>query len=92
MGVDPIGHSDFMLHGEAAAAAIVIEGLQGFDPASLKSPLPVANRVVVQQQSLRDALATPALVEKDNGVRPAGDAMLLEPSSRKPGQRSTVVS
>src|SRR5436309_7565417 len=52
--------------------------------------MPVANRVVVQQQGLRDALAAPALVEKDNGVGSPGDAMLLKPVSGKPDQSSTV--
>src|SRR5580658_11353342 len=47
--------------------------------------------IVVQQQSLRDALAAPALVEKDNGVRPPGDAMLRKPVSREPDQSPTVV-
>src|SRR5208337_5313659 len=91
IGVDPIAESDILLAAEAAGAAVVVEGLQRFDPASLKSPMPVANRVVIQQQGLRDALAAPALVEKDNGVRPAGYAMLLKPVSRKPDQSSTVV-
>ena len=91
MGVDPIAQSDCLLVGEVAAAAFVVEGLQRFDPASLKSPMPVANRVVIQQQGLRDPLAAPALVDKDNGVRSAGYPMLLKPVSRKPDQSSTVV-
>ena len=52
--------------------------------------MPVADRVVVQQQSRRDTLAAPALVEKDDGVRPAGDAMLRKSIPRKPGQGSSV--
>ncbi len=91
VGVDPIGQSHCLLVGQAAAAALMAKALQRFDPASLKSPMPVANRIVIQQQSLRDALATPALVEKDNGVRPPGDPMLRKPVSREPDQSSTVV-
>ena len=54
--------------------------------------MPVANGVVVQQQGLRDALATPTLVEKDDGVRSAGVAMLRKSIPSKPGQGSPVVS
>ena len=54
--------------------------------------MPIANRVVVQQQSRRDALAAPAPVEKDDGVRPAGHPMLRKSIPRKPGQGSPVVS
>ena len=92
MGVDPIAQSDFLFVGEVAAAAFVVEGLQRFDPASLKSPMPVANRVVVQQQGRRDPLAAPVLVEKDDRVRPAGHAMLRKAIPGKPGQGSPVVS
>ncbi len=67
------------------------KALQPLDAALLVSPMPVANRIVIQQQGLRDTLAAPALVEKDNGVRSAGDAMLLEPVSGDPDQSSTVV-
>ena len=56
------------------------KALQPLDAALLVSPMPVANRVVVQQQGLRDALAAPALVEKDDGVRAAGDARAASPS------------
>src|SRR5947209_8924256 len=66
------------------------KALELFDAALLKSPMPVANRVVVQQQGLRDALAAPTLVEKDNGVSTPGDPMLLKPVSGKPDQSSTV--
>ena len=52
MGVDPIAQSDFLLVAEAAAAAVVVEALQPLDAASLIGPMPVANRVVIQQQGL----------------------------------------
>ena len=86
MGVDPIAQSDGLLVGEVAAAAFMAKALQPLDAALLVSPMPVANRVVVQQQGLRDALAAPALVEKDDGVRAAGDAMLGKPIPRNPDQ------
>src|SRR6202167_5171068 len=92
MGVDPIAQRAFLLVAEAAAAAFVAEALQFGNAASLKGAMPVADRVVVQQQSRRDTLAAPALVEKDDGVRPAGDAMLRKSIPRKPGQGSSVLS
>ena len=64
IGVDPIAESDILLAAEAAGAAVVVEGLQRFDPASLKSPMPVANRVVIQQQGLRDARSTMAFARR----------------------------
>jgi hypothetical protein len=85
MGVDPISQNDFLLLGEVAAAAYVIEGLRRFDPASLKSPMPVANRVVVQQQSGCDTLTALALIEEHHGVGPAGQAMLRKSIPSKPG-------
>ena len=54
--------------------------------------MPIANRVVVQQQGLRDALAAPALVEKDDGVGSAGHAMLRKSIPSKPGQGPPLVS
>src|SRR5438874_716408 len=66
------------------------KALEPLDAALLVSPMPVANRVVVEQQGLRDALAAPTLVEKDNGVGSPGHAMLLKPVSGKPDQSSTV--
>jgi hypothetical protein len=90
MGVDPIAQSDFLLVGEVAAAAFVAEAFQPLDAASLIGPMPVANRIVIQQQSLRDTLAAPALVEKDDGVRSTRYAMLPKPVSRQPDQSSTV--
>jgi hypothetical protein len=58
MGVDPIAQRAFLLVAEAAAAAFVAEALQFGNAASLKGATPVADRVVVQQQSRR-GLATP---------------------------------
>ena len=46
---------------------------------------------IVTQLSRRDPFAAPAPVEKDDGVRSAGHAMLLEPVSGNPDQSSTVV-
>ena len=54
--------------------------------------MPIANRVVVQQQCRRDPLAAPALVEKDDGVGSAGHAMLRKSIPSKPGQGPPVVS
>src|SRR5208337_4998062 len=92
MGVDPIAQRAFLLAAEAAAAAFVAEALQFSNAASLEGAMPVADRVVVQQQSRRDTLTGPALVEKDDGVRPAGHAMLRKSIPRKPGQGSPVLS
>ena len=92
MGVDPIAQSDFLLAAETAAAAFVTKSLQPFNAALLISALPSADRVVVQQQSRRDALAAPSPIEKDNGVRPAGHAMFRKSIPRKPGQGAPVLS
>src|SRR5271166_712356 len=92
MGVDPSAQSDCLLVGEAAAAALVAKALQPLGATSLIGPMPIANRVVVQQQGLRDALAAPALVEKDDGVGSAGHAMLRKSIPSKPGQGSPLVS
>jgi len=86
MGADPIAQSDFLLAAQVAATAFVTEGLQPFDAAALKCPKPVANRIVVQQQSCRDAFAVPAPIEKNDGVGSAGDAMLLKPIPRNLSQ------
>ena len=86
MGVDPIAQSDFLLVGEAAAAAFVAEALQPLDAASLIGPIPIANRVVVQQECRRDALTTPTQVEKHDGVRSAGHPMLGKPIPGNPHQ------
>jgi hypothetical protein len=85
MGVDPSAQRAFLLAAEAAAAALVAEALQPRDAASLISPIPIANRVVVQQQSCCDTLAAPALVEKDDRVRSAGHPMLRKSVPSKPG-------
>jgi hypothetical protein len=92
MGVDPLAQCAFLLAAEAAAAALVAEALQPFDAAPLVGPIPIANRVVIQQQSRRHALAAPALIEKDDGARPAGHAMLRKSIPSKPGQGSPVIS
>ena len=68
------------------------KALQPLDAAPLVGPMPIANRVVVQQQSRGDTLAAPALVEKDDGVCPAGHAMLRKSIPSKPGQGPPVVS
>jgi hypothetical protein len=86
MGVDPIAQSDFLLATEMAAAALVAKRLQPFNAALLISATPSANRIVIQQQSRRDALAAPSPVKKDDGVRSAGDPMLREPIPRNPDQ------
>jgi hypothetical protein len=86
MGVDPIAQSDFLLVSEMAAAALVAERLQPFNAALPISASPSANRVVVQKQSRCDTFAAPALVEKDDGVRPARNPMLREPIPRYPDQ------
>ena len=85
MGVDPLAQRFFLLAAEAAAAALVAEALQSRDPAPLVGSTPITNRVVVQQQSRRDTLAAPALVEKDDGVCPAGHAMLRKSIPSNPG-------
>ena len=92
VGVDPIAQRAFLLAAEAAAAAFVAEVLQFSNATSLEGAMPAADRIVVQQQSRRDTLAAPALVEKDDGVRPAGHAMLRKSIPRKPGQGSSVLS
>jgi hypothetical protein len=92
VGVDPFAQRAFLLAAEAAAAAFVAEALQSRDAASLLGPIPVANRVVVQQESRCDTLAAPALVEEDDRVRPAGHPMLRKSIPSKPGQGSPVVS
>src|ERR1700739_3294183 len=92
MGVDPIDQSDCLLVGKVTAAAFVAKALQPLDAASLIGPMPIANRVVVQQQCRRDPLAAPAPIEKDDGVRSAGHPMLLKPIPRDPYQGSPVVS
>ena len=92
VGVDPIAQRAFLLAAEAAAAAFVAEALQFSNATSLEGAMPVADRIVVQQQSRRDTLAAPALVEKDDGVRPAGHAMLRKSIPRKPGQGPSVLS
>ena len=92
MSIDPIAQSNCLLVGEAAAAAFVAKALQPLDATSLIGPMPIANRVVVQQQCRRDPLAAPALVEKDDGVGSAGHAMLRKSIPSKPGQGPPVVS
>ena len=86
MGVDPIAQSDFLLVAEMAAAAFVAKSLQLFNAALLISAMPGANRIIVQQQSRRDALAAPSQIEKDKRVRSAGDPMLRKPIPRNPNQ------
>ena len=68
------------------------EALQPLDAASLVGAIPIANRVVVQQQRRCDTLAAPTPIEKDNGVRPAAHAMLRKSIPSKPGQGSPVIS
>ena len=80
-----------LLVGQVAAAAFMAKALQPLDAALLVSPMSVANRVVVQQQSRRDPFAAPGPVEKDDGVRSAGHAIFLKPVSGDPDQSSTVV-
>jgi hypothetical protein len=92
MGVDPLAQRFFLFAAEAAAASFVAEALQRRHAAALVGPMPIANRVVVRQQSRRDPLAAPALVEKDDSVRPAGHAMLRESVPCKAGQGPPVVS
>src|SRR3974390_1468373 len=84
--VDPIAQSDFLLAAEAAATALVAKLLQPIDTALLISAIPGANRVIIQQQSRRDAFAAPSQIEKDDGVRSAGYPMLLKPLPGKPHQ------
>ena len=48
--------------------------------------MPIANRIVVQQQCRRNPLAAPAPIEKDDGVGSAGNPMLLKPVPRNPDQ------
>src|SRR5271157_5668300 len=64
MAVDPRAQRLFLLAAEPAAAALMAKALQPFDAASRVGPMPIANRVVVHQQSRRHALGAPVLVEK----------------------------
>ena len=61
------------------------EAPQPLDAASLIRPMPIANRVVIQQKCRRDALTTPTPVEKHDSVR-AGHPMLGKPIPRNPDQ------
>src|SRR6202044_3349570 len=92
VGVDPIAQRAFLLAAEAAAAAFVAEVLQFSNATSLEGAMPAADRIVVQQQSRRDTLAAPALVEKDDGIRPAGHAMLRKIRRRRPFSFASTLS
>jgi hypothetical protein len=92
MGVDPIVQSDCLLVGEATAGAFVAKALQLLDAISLIGAMPIANRVVVEQQRRRDLLAAPALIEKHDRIGSTTYAMLPKPIPSKPGQGSPVVS
>ena len=91
-GADPIAEGGFLLAAQAAAGAFVAEPPQPLDPASLISATPVANCVVVQQQSRPDPLATPRLIEKDHRVGSAGDAVLRKPVPRNADQGSPILT
>src|ERR1700730_17225493 len=90
--VDPLAQCSFLLDAKVAAATLVVEGLQSRDAASLVGPIPIAYRVVVQQQSRCDTLAAPPLVEKNDGVRPTSHPILRTSVPSKPSQGSSLIS
>ncbi len=92
IGANPIAQGGLLLGGETAAAAFMAEAIQPLDPASLISAMPVANRVVIQQQSGCNPLAAPPLVEKDDGVGSAGYAVLRKSVPRNANQGSPIVA
>ena len=75
-----------------AAAAFVAKSPQPFNAAVLISAMPGADRIVIQPQRRRDALAAPSPVEKDDGVRSAGDPMLGKPIPGNPDQGLPVLA
>ena len=87
-----------LLVAQAALAALVAEARQPLDTLFLIQTVPSADRVVVQQEDLRDRLAAHPVVQQDQRVRAPGRRCAAEPSrarsvnsrrdslSRKPGR------
>src|ERR1700722_18929174 len=65
---DPSDQSLLLRFGKLAGAAADLEARQAADPALAVNLMPVANRLVVQQQRLGDLDATPTLVEKQQRI------------------------
>src|SRR5271165_188489 len=64
---------------QRAGSTLEIEQDEFFDSTFVEGFEPVADGRIVDEQRLGDLGVGPTLVEQKNGVRPASDAMLLQP-------------
>ena len=87
---DPSDQSLLLRFGKLAGAAADLEACQAADPALAVNLMPVANRLVVQQQSLSDLDTTPTLVEKQHRIGSSRQSMRRRSVPRQSAQGRAI--